>query len=321
MIKDQTYQKTVVTACDHNYVWGAILLGLSLRFFKVPCFFNVIGFNLTDADISVLESISDTRVVSIQTDDPRSVCTQKPIALLSADTDLITWMDADCVVTGDVDKYFIATEGKFQIRFRGKEETAGVYRNFYRSADKYGSIPEGVLKIWKEDINDLPEPRISSVCQTNCFTITKEHLPFIRLWQQQMEKVIPLDTVGVYSKSSVAYAMTDESVINSLFAFSSQAPATTEYLLDKDKNAYCAHFGLKPKPWQHWTVQSLQYYDFLIDLLIWAKLNKIDLPPIPNSMLPSNKSKEVLRAFTIDHYRQVRFSGSTFIRKILKKLR
>ncbi|MDD2332332.1 MAG: hypothetical protein PHI68_06755, partial [Candidatus Cloacimonetes bacterium] len=273
------YQKTVVTACDHNYLWGAMLLGLSLRYYQIPCYYHVVGFNLPAMDVRILESIPDTKVIRITSDDPRSVCTQKPVAILSAQTQLIIWMDSDCVVTGDVDRYLIAPEGKFQIRFRDKSENSGVFRNFYKPGDAFGSIPKQVLDIWQRDLSDLSAPRIETNCQTNCFVLTREHIPFIEFWKEQMEKVIPLDTLGVYARNSIAYAMTDESVINSLFAFSSKAPETSTYMLDKDPQAYCAHFGLKPKPWQHWTLQALVHYDFIFDLLNWAKINKISLPP------------------------------------------
>ncbi len=33
---------------------------------------------------------------------------------------------------------------------------------------------------------------------------------------------------------------------------------TSEYLMDKDPDAACIHFGLNPKPWQHWTLQAFK---------------------------------------------------------------
>lgn len=317
---NETIVKTVVTACDHNFLWGAILLGLSLRFHKVACHFHVLGYDLSEQDIQLLQNIPDTKVFSTHKTDTRSVCTQKPMAIATANTELIIWMDADCIVTGNVDKYLYCPEGRFQIRFRDLPENAGVYRNFYRSEDKFGEIPKQVLRQWQMDIADLQDPQIKTVSQTNCFVLNRTHLPFIRFWQNQMEKVIPEDTSGVYAKNSIAYSMTDESVINSLFAYSSAAPEVTEYLLDKDSKAYCAHFGLMPKPWQHFTVQSLHYYEQIQVLLHWAKAIGIALPPIPLAFISSNRWKEIIRAHISAIYKKNRYKLSTKIRKILRHL-
>jgi lipopolysaccharide biosynthesis glycosyltransferase len=149
--------------------------------------------------------------------------------------------------------------------------------------------------------------------------MTREHLPFITLWHNQMDKVIPADTTGVYAKDSIGYSMTDESTLNSLFAFSSQAPETAEYLLDKDPDAYLAHFGLKPKPWQHFTAQSLGYYDEIQKILQWGKAQGIILPPLPPSFLLGNKLNETLKAVVISNFRQIRYQLSTRARLLIRK--
>ncbi len=315
------FEKTIVTACDHRFLWGAMLLGLSLRYHNVPCYYHVLGYDLPEEDIKALQAIPHTKVFQTAKTSSRSVCTQKPMAIATAETELIIWMDADCMVTGNVDKYLVCQDNAFQIRFREKAENASVYRNFYRAEDTWGEIPPCVLDQWKKDINDLQTPNISTVSQTNCFVLNKEHLPFIKLWQRQMEAVIPENTEGVYAKDSVAYSMTDESVINSLFAFSSKTPITTEYLLDKDPNAYCAHFGLYPKPWQHWTRQSLKYYQQIQDILHWAhgqKMLSIGLPP---AFLPGNKTNELIMAYIRALYSQTRYKTSTILRKLLRHFR
>ncbi len=310
--------RTVVTACDHNFVWGAILLGLSLRYHDIDCYYHILGYDLPDSDLKILESIPDTKVFPTHKSSTRSVCTQKPMAIATADTEYIIWMDADCIVTGNVSEYLVCPDGKMQIRFRNKIENATIYRNIYRSEDKYGEIPKIVLAEWKRDVNDLSQPLIDTVSQTNCIVLTQKHKPFIDLWQEQMYKVIPSTTKGVYEKGSTAYSMTDESVINSLFAFSSKAPMTSEYLLDKDKNAYCAHFGLMPKPWRHFTTQTLKYYDHIQALIEFAKMKNVPLPALPQSFHAGNRTYETIRAYTHASFKKSRYLLSTQVRKLIR---
>jgi hypothetical protein len=309
---------TVVTACDHKFVWGAMLLGLSLRFHEMTCAFHILGYDLSDDDIACLQSIPNCKVFSTHKTDTRSVCTQKPMAINTAETDLIVWMDADCVVSGNLEKFFICPEDRIQIRLRKPLENKSVFRNYYHRKDTLGEIPKQVLQTWQHDVADRKQSRISTVYQTNCFVLNKSHLPFIELWKNQMLKVIPADTKGVYNTKSAAYSMTDESVINSLFAFSSSAPQTAEYLMDKDPAAACIHFGLNPKPWQHFTFSALQYYDYLQELITWAKQTGIRLPQIPPSLLPENKAGEIFRARLRHTLRSCRYSLSTKMRALIR---
>lgn len=312
---------TVVTACDHNFVWGAALLGWSMRFYNMKCQYNVLGYDLPIKDVQVLESIPGTKVIQTHKPNSRSVCTQKPMAISTANTEIIVWMDADCIVSGNLKDFFVCPDGKLQIRFRGKEETATIYRNFYAANDEVGHIPHKVLEIWQKDIQDLKRSQINTVCQTNCFVLNRSHLGFIESWQKQMEKVIPHHTKGVYAKDSVAYSMTDESVINSLFAFSSQAPETAEYMMDKDPFASCVHFGLNPKPWQHWTRETFTVYQTIMNLIRWADESGFLQPNLPYSFKPEHKNIEFRRACLSGLYRDIRYKVSTELRKTLRSFR
>lgn len=314
-------KSTVVTACDHNFVWGAMLLGLSMRYQGMTCPYHVLAYDMPPEDVLLLEGIADTKVFPAQKTDSRSICTQKPMAIATAETDIVVWMDADCIVSGNLEKFFLCPDDSIQIRKRGKAENATVYRNYYAAGDKYGSIPARVLQIWKEDVADRDTSRIDEVYQTNCFVLKRAHLPFIALWQRQMEKVIPLQTTGVYNPQSIAYSMTDESVINSLFAFSNAAPPTSEYLMDKDPDAACIHFGLYPKPWQHWTMQAFNWYGYVQTLLQWAGSKGISLPQLPESFKPRNMQQEYRRAKYTARYKDLRFKGSSALRAVLRKLR
>lgn len=312
---------TVVTACDHNFVWGAAILGWSMRFHGMRCPYHVLAYDLSDIDKRILESIPDTTVFPTHKADTRSVCTQKPMAIATAETEIIVWMDADCIVSGNLEKYFQCPDGKMQIRFRKAKETATVYRNYYIAEDITGSIPQHVLNKWREDVEDLPLPKIKNVCQTNCFVLNRSHLSFIHKWQTQMEKVIPANVKSVYSKDSYAYSMTDESVINSLFAFSSLAPETAEYLMDKDPLAKCIHFGMNPKPWKHWTRETLANYGYIQSLIHWATKQGFYLPEIPNSFKAQYKNWEIHRACLLSILRDIRYFLSSKIRRRIRRFR
>jgi len=316
-----SFDKTVVTACDSNYLWGALLLGASLRYFKLPVAFHVLGYDLKPLHVKILEQLGDTKVIVVPKDDTRSVCTQKPRAIFTADTETIIWMDADCIVTGDVSKYLVTPDGKFQIRFRSEEENAMVYRNLYTASDRVGNIPTKVLAEWQNDVADKESSQINTVSETNCFVLNKSHLPFIQLWQDQMMKVIPADTKGVYNKNSIGYSMTDESTINSLFAYSSEAPVVAEYQLDKDPDAFLAHFGLPPKPWVKWSKNNLRYYDLVIDLVKWMQDAQFILPPIPDALDIKKKKVAFLEAEFIHHYKMTRYRVSTLVRSLLRHLK
>jgi hypothetical protein len=313
--------KTVVTACDHNFVWGALLLGLSLRYHKMDCPYHILAYDLSDAESKILSSIPNTRLFPGAKPDTRSVCTQKPMAIATAETDIIVWMDADCIVSGNIESFFVTPENKLQIRKRQQDETATIFRNYYKAADSMGKIPSRVLQIWQKDVDDLTIHRIETVYQTNCFVLNRSHLSFIELWQEQMLKVIPEDTKGVYNKRSVAYSMTDESVLNSLMAFSSQAPPTAEYLMDKDPDASCIHFGLKPKPWQHLTREALSRITLIDTLINWARQQEIKLPVIPYSLQAQNRRIEQTRAHLRYLARCTRYSISTQVRAFIRPFR
>ncbi len=315
------FKNTIVTACDSNYVWGAYILVASLCYFNVKSYKHVLGIKLSEKECKLLEQFENTKVFNQQERNGESVCLMKPHAIYSADTELITWMDSDCMATGDVTDLIRVEPDTIQIRFRSMEENAMVYRNYYGKKDSIGTIPKKVLNIWQKDVNDLNKSQISTVCETNCFVMRKSNLDFIKMWQEQMEKVIVDNKLNVYNKDSIGYFMTDESVFNSLFAFSSKAPKIDKYLFDVQKDKMIAHFGLNPKPWIHWTKRSFEYYNLLQNILTWCKDHGYETPPIPNSLKAKYKSYECLRANISHSYRSFKYNISTSLHSLHTKVR
>ena len=315
------YNKTIVTACDSNYIWGAYILIASLSYFQVKSYKKVLGIILNKEEQELLTQFPDTEVINSNRETDRSVCLMKPHAIFSAETEIIAWMDSDCIVTGDVTDFLNVKDDEIQIRFRSFDENAGVYRNYYGKDDELGLIPGKVLNTWREDVNDLDAPQISTVCETNCFVVKKDSLDFIELWKEHMEKVIVDNKLQVYDKNSIGYFMTDESALNSLMAFSSKAPKIKEYQFDKDYNRLLVHFGLNPKPWIHWTKRGLLHYDLTMEIIEWCKMNGYKTPPIPPSFEKRNKTTEIIRANIRSSYNNFKYRVSSTLHGYHRKIR
>lgn len=315
------FNKTVVTACDSNYIWGAYILVASLCYFNVKSYKKILGIILTEEEQELLNQFPDTEVVNSTRESDRSVCLMKPYAIFAAKTDIIAWMDSDCIVTGDVTDFLNVGENEIQIRFRSFEENSGVYRNYYGKKDEIGLIPEKVLNTWHADVNDLESPQISTVCETNCFVINRQRLDFIELWKTQMEKVIVDNNLQVYDKDSIGYFMTDESTLNSLMAYSSKAPNVKEYQFDQDQSKLLVHFGLNPKPWNHWTERGLLHYDLTMEIIEWCQKKGYKTPPIPQSFKRRNKTKEIIRAKFRHNYSTFKYKVSTTLHSYHRKIR
>ena len=290
------YKNTIVTACDSLYHWGAFLLIASLKFHKVKTLIHILGYQLTEREIHLLSQFSNVKVIPSNNKMQRSICTLKPDSIFSTETEWVTWMDADCIVTNNIFANF-KMQKNFIIRFREKAENREVYRNKYSKNDVIGSIPNIVLATWQKDVGERKTSNINTVCTTNCFMIHRSHFPFIEKWKSQMDKVIPDTMSSVYDKKSLAYFMTDESVLNSLFAFLNNSPTVSEYPFDKGVKPEVVHFGLRPKPWEAWTRRDLIYYDDIQRILDWCQKEGYEIPPLPKSFQKKYKFLFILFAY------------------------
>jgi len=280
---------TIVSACDRNFLWGAYLLAASSARFlpQTPVHILQTGFN--DADKQLLEQFPTVKVLSLPDNDPRNVANRKSEALLSADTEFVAWLDADCMVIGDISPHLIPKNGEFQIRMRAAAENAWVWRNHYTLGEPRGGLPKSVLEKWRADVGQLEKPLVDSACVTNCFVLHKRHLDFVRQWKSQIAKVIPPTHAGVVDNRNPAYFMTDESVMTSLLAFSNIAPTPGDFLLDRDAKAHVAHFGANPKPWTQWRLRLWYCHPHIMSLLDWARVSGYKLPRVPWSFEKRNR--------------------------------
>ena len=287
---------TIVSACDRNFLWGAYLLAASAarNVPGIPVHLLQTGFS--EEDGKYISQFPGTRVLPLDDDDPRSVSNRKSEALLSAGTEYVAWLDADCFIIGDIQKYLIPTNGEFQIRLREPWENAWVWRNHYAAGDTRGELPHAVMEQWRADVGQLQAPRLQTTCVANTFVLHQRHLGFIREWKAQIAKVIPPIDAGPVDKSSPAYFMTDESVFTSLLAFSKAAPPIADFLLNRDPVAHVAHFGANPKPWKRWRKHLWYCHRPVLELLDWARSSGYAAPPLPWSFRRENSVQAFLIA-------------------------
>ena len=309
---------TIVSACDRNFLWGAYLLAASSARFLPLTPVHILQTGFTAGDRALLEQFPTVKVLSLPDNDPRNVANRKSEALLSADTEYVAWLDADCMVIGDITKYLIPKNGEFQIRMRAAAENAWVWRNHYAAGEPRGGLPKSVLEKWRADVGQLEQLRVESACVTNCFVLHKRHLDFVRQWKSQIAKVIPPTHAGVVDHRNPAYFMTDESVMTSLLAFSNIAPTPGEFLLDRDAQAHVAHFGANPKPWTQWRLRLWYCHPHIMSLLDWARANGYKLPPLPWSFEKRNRLPAYALALAGEAKSKARSTAGRMLRMIKK---
>ena len=305
-------KRIVVTACDEGYFWGAFLLVASLRRFNVDCDVNILGFDLSPKTSSLLTQFDRVKVIPA---DQNMAFNGKIGAIRTANQGMISWLDADCMVTGDVSQYIEVPKNGIRIRFRSSEENGLRFADEYSAKDKYGSVPQFLLDHWKEDVNEREEPATDSVASNCAFTIDSSKLDFIDKWYEFMKMIRDQNKQSpAYSLGLSGKRMSDELAINALLAFSKSAPDTYPYLLDKDKDAYLVHFHERRKPWKMWTLSQIKHYDLVMDTLDWVKTSDYKLPD--RRPWPFQKSKKLL-AFSLAYLLQFMSNIKGQIKKIL----
>lgn len=306
---------TIVSACDRNFLWGAYLLAVSAARFIPDVKVLILETGFTPEDRKLIEQFPNVSLKSLDNSDPRNVTNRKSEALLSADTEFVSWMDADCFIIGDVRPYLIPANGQFQIRIRGEAENANVWRNHYTEGDERGKLPKAVAEQWRRDVGQLQTPRIQAACVANCFVIHRDHLDFIREWKAQIVKVIPPKDAGLVNKSDPAYFMTDESVLSSLIAFSRSTPEISEFQLNRDPKAHVAHFGANPKPWKRWRKTTWYTRKPLLETLDWARSKGYGLPPLPSSFKRSRGLSNYLTLMALEAKAKAKSIAGKLLRK------
>jgi lipopolysaccharide biosynthesis glycosyltransferase len=309
--------KTIVTACDHNFVWGTYLLLLSLRRHGVQLPVHVVTHKLGEVDCALLHQVDGVTLFNASDEaNHRNIVYQKTAAILTAATDLIMWIDSDCIVTGDITPLMESAGEGLQIRMRPEAEIAYLFRKRYVRGEKRGTLPRRVLEIWRNDVGERQIPAINTSCNAHCFTVHRKHLDFIRRWDKQIRKVITDDaSAGVVNDRSFAYFLLDESVMSSMLAFSEGPPPIHRYAMDEDPSCAVVHFGGSPKPWRRWLLRNMEYFDETVGLLEWAEAKGWLLPATPWFLQRKYKTFCRLDAMSFEVRRRLWLSMRRFIKK------
>ncbi len=310
---------TIVTACDRNYVWGAYLLIASAArsIPTVPVHLLHTGFS--EADLALFRQFPGVRLMPMSDSNRRNVCNRKAEAILSADTEFVAWLDADCFVIGDITELLVPTNGEFQIQLRDRTENARVWRHHYAPGEARGGLPREVRQRWSADVGQLSEPRIDTTCVTNAIVTHRRHLDFIREWQSQIAKVLPAGDTGVVDKSRPEYFMTDESVFTSLLAFARNAPPISAMRTNLEPARHVAHFGANPKPWKQWRHGVWYCNAPVLDVLDWTRAQGYRTPPVPWSLRRSSRPAAYGIALALEAKARVRgFGGRILKRRYLR---
>ena len=288
----------ITTAADRRFLWGLYLLAATLRRHgvKVPLHFMTVG--LSHHDLKLLKQFEPINIVNRDTyrHAGNALTLSKPDALdLGWDAEVVWWMDADCIVTGDVTPYLVPASPSFHARFRAPAEN----RLRFRSIVNNGGIPDDVLDIWRRDVGEREEPRMHTTVSANAFAIHRDYRAFVDRWRDHVEVLLQRYQEGS-PEQRIAYLFSggkgfgDEMILNSLLVFSKDAPPFTNYRLDENPDAKLVHFVLSPKPWDRWTPAYIQHFEAVVSTIEWARERGLQTPPVPPHFERANREK-VLR--------------------------
>ena len=262
---------TIATAGDRNYLWGIFLMISSLRCAGMDerVIVGTRGFDREAEDI--LSQLGDVSFYPLD-DFQRSLTCCKPLVMLQAGTDYITWADSDAFFFGNCSARLIPeTPEEIHVRMRSPEEMPQAFRGYCYGED--GSrIPQAVLDVWRDNLHGLDKPRITRSCSACFLSVHRSARPFLEKWHEQMMTVLPTGNVGVVDRSLKYYHQLDESVLNSCLAFFPDAPRVAgTYRLDKDPDEIFIHFIGQPKPWQGWTPSSIRHFPRYVSVVEFAR--------------------------------------------------
>lgn len=257
---------TVVTACNQAYAWGVWLLVVSMRQHGMDEPVLVGTYDWSKEWLEDIERLPGVSTAALPTEDKRNLTCSKPVIMMKAESEVITWVDCDGIFSGNCSDNIFAEDGQIYIRSRSATEMHDLYRHERSLGDQVDAIPSKILEVWQRDVGEREEPLRLRSCSACLISMRRSQLGFIERWHQQMLKVLPDDLLDVVDKDSVAYFQTDESVLNSLLCFAENAPMVTEdYRANRPEEGCFMHFTYAPEPWQMWNQYSIRFFDHTLD--------------------------------------------------------
>lgn len=281
---------TIVTIGDRGYLWGIFLLIVSLRKNGMDEPVLVGGRGFTAADEQILRQLGDVEIYAVP-EDGRSLTCCKAAVMLKAETEYITWVDGDGFFTGNCSLLLPPSAAdRIHIRMRGVAENRLAFRGF-TFGESGDMIPEAVLSVWRSDVGENEFSSLNRSCSACCFSLHSSRREFLKRWDEQINKCLPRNDVGVVDRGLKYYHQLDESTLNSVLCFSRSAPEVSgSWGLDKEPERMFVHFVGTPKPWQGWNSYSYPYFSRYIDLVEYAVDCGWELPShAPYSLRRSNR--------------------------------
>ena len=261
---------TIVTAGDMNYLPGIFLMIASLRMngMNEPVIVGAFRFGPEAADF--LKPLGKVEIFPLD-DFSRSLTCSKPLVMLQAETEYVTWVDGDGFFMGNCSARLIPeSPEEIHIRMREPAENRAAFHRCSCGGDGR-SIPEKILSVWRKNVGGLETARISRSCSACFLSVHRRHRAFLEKWHEQMTSVLPAVNAGVVDRSLPYYHQLDESVLNSCLAFFPDAPRVAGcYRLDKHPDELFIHFAGQPKPWRGWTPAAFRHFDRYVSVAEFA---------------------------------------------------
>ncbi len=278
-------RNTIVTITDRTYLTVVYLLLLSLKYNDVNARIKVLCVGLNDEEKKLLTQIQGVECYDGDPSNTRNPATRKAEAILLAEhdeTEYVTLLDGDGLSIGNVTPFLSPGEG-FSSRIKGPQEETNNFRQHFDEDEPLGTVPRKIMSIWQKDVGEREKSRIKNTQTSGNLTVHRSCFPFVKKWDHQMKKVLPLHNPGQpYHFDNLAYHQMDESVLNSLLAFAHEAPKIIPGNLDVSSEIYIAHLGPgKPRPWTLLRKEKLQYLNLIHTLIAWGNSQGLNSPDIP----------------------------------------
>lgn len=294
---------TLVTACDKGYFWGVLLLVGSIRMNHCTLPIQIHTHGLSPRKVALLKQFENIEVIPCLSSAPHL---NKPKALLNAQTEYVTWVDADCIFKGNLESLLAPHHQGIHIRFREGSENKQVFSLRKQKHLNESSIPDDILNIWQKDVGEREVPLHLTQCVSNFLSVHESSREFIEKWASQIDR-LHLNNKYTFDSSSKAYFMTDESVLSSLFSFAHDSPAVYPYQLDKLENTRLIHFGMCLKPWSTWRNTHFKHYDYVMKVVDYLKDNLEDLPPLPHSLDAGFKNQSYINSLLASTFERLKY--------------
>lgn len=282
---------TVVTACDGAYAWGVWLLVSSMRQHGMDEPVLVGTYDWPQQWLEDIQRLPGVSTIALPIEDKRSLTCSKPVIMLKADNEFVTWVDCDAIFSGNCSDRIITQKGQIYVRTRSVAEMRNLYRHERSPGDPEDGIPGKILEVWRRDVGEREQPLRQRSSPAGLISLHCSQLGFIEKWRQQMQKVLPDFLPDVVNKDSVGYLQTDESVLNSLLCFAHDAPPVAEnYSADLDWDSCYMHYSFGPKPWQMWNLYSIRFFDKTLDAVEFGiKSGWLPRAKLPYTLKRKNK--------------------------------